>query len=152
MHCLRCDSACSSAGQTTTTSGTTVGTRRLRRSACMRVVPTAYSQTVTAACCDDPSAPCVAGLPTTCSITCADVLLPMQTACGTFLTMIGMQATIDAAVATCPAPLAPCGSYPEFMAYSQTVTAACCDDPSAPCVAGLPTSCSVACAAVLLPM
>ena len=76
----------------------------------------------------------------------------MQTACGTFLTMIGMQATIDDAVATCPAPLAPCGSYPEFMAYSQTVTAACCDDPSAPCVAGLPTACSDACAAVLLPM
>ena len=60
-----------------------------------------YSQEVTAACCDDASAPCVAGLPTACSDACADVLLPMQRACNDFLGNIGMQPTINAAVATC---------------------------------------------------
>ena len=44
----------------------------------------AYSQEVTVACCDDATAPCVAGLPTTCSDACADVLLPMQRACNDF--------------------------------------------------------------------
>ena len=112
----------------------------------------AYSQEVTAACCDDASAPCVAGLQTACSDACADVLLPMQTSCYDFLGNIGMQETIDTAAASCAAPLEPCTSYPEFMAYSQEVTAACCDDASAPCVAWLPTACSDACADVLLPM
>ena len=75
------------------------------------------------------------------------ILLPMQTACGDFLAMIGMQDTVDTAAASCPAPLAPCTSYPEFMAYSQSVTAACCVDEAAACVAGLPTAaCSSACA------
>ena len=51
-----------------------------------------------------------------------------------------------------PGEQQPCTTYPEFMAYSQEVTAACCDDASAPCVAGLPTACSEACAnANLLP-
>jgi hypothetical protein len=50
------------------------------------------------------------------------------------------------------APPAPCESYHEFVAHSRTVTAACCDDGAAPCVDGLPTVCSDACAAVLLPM
>ena len=45
----------------------------------------------------------------------------MQTACGDFLAMIGMQDTVNTAAASCPAPLAPCTSYPEFMAYSQSV-------------------------------
>ena len=112
----------------------------------------AYSQDVTAACCDDAVAPCVAGLPTACSVACADVLLPMQASCRDFLGMIGMQATIDTAAASCPAPLEPCTSYPGFMAYSQTVTAACCDDAASPCVAGLPTACSDACSDVLMPM
>jgi hypothetical protein len=112
----------------------------------------AYSQEVTSACCDDASAPCVAGLPTACSEACADVLLPMQTSCHDFLGMIGMQETIDMAASSCATPLEPCTSYPEFMAYSQEVTLACCDDASAPCVAGLPTTCSDACADVLLPM
>ena len=49
------------------------------------------------------------------------ILLPMQTACGDFLAMIGMQDTVNTAAASCPAPLAPCTSYPEFMAYSQSV-------------------------------
>ena len=52
-------------------------------------------------CCDDASAPCVAGLPTTCSDACADVLLPMQRACNDFLAMIGMQQTINTAAAMC---------------------------------------------------
>ena len=51
-----------------------------------------------------------------------------------------------------PGEQQPCTTYPEFMAYSQEVTAACCDDASAPCVAGLPTACGEACAnANLLP-
>ena len=49
------------------------------------------------------------------------ILLPMQTACSDFLAMIGMQDTVNTAAASCPAPLAPCTSYPEFMAYSQSV-------------------------------
>jgi hypothetical protein len=113
----------------------------------------AYSQAVTAACCDDVSAPCIAGLPTACSEACADVLLPMQTSCHDFLGMIGMQETVDTAASSCAAPLEPCTSYPEFMTYSQEVTAACCDDAAgAPCVAGMPTACSDACADVLVPM
>ena len=112
----------------------------------------AYSQAVTAPCCDDVSAPCVAGLPTTCSEACADVLLPMQASCRDFLGAIGMEETVDTAAALCSAPLEPCTSYSEFMAYSQEVTAACCDDATAPCVAGLPTACSDACADVLMPM
>jgi hypothetical protein len=64
----------------------------------------AYSQEVTAACCDDASAPCVAGLPTACSEACADVLLPMQTSCHDFLGMIGMQETIDTAASSCAPP------------------------------------------------
>ena len=91
-------------------------------------------------------------MPTACSEACADVLLQMQTSCHDFLGMIGMQETIDTAASSCAPPLEPCTSYPEFMAYSQEVTAACCDDASAPCVAGLPTTCSDACADVLLPM
>ena len=63
-----------------------------------------------------------------------------------------MQETIDLAATSCPVALEPCTSYPEFMAYSQDVTVACCDDASAPCVAGLPTTCSDRCATVLLPM
>ena len=112
----------------------------------------AYSQEVTVACCGDKSRQCVAGLPTSCGDACATVLLPMQTACHNFLGTIGMQETIDLAARSCPSPLEPCTSYPEFMAYSQEVTVACCDDASAPCVAGLPTACSDGCAAVLLPM
>jgi hypothetical protein len=51
-----------------------------------------------------------------------------------------------------PGEQQPCTTYPEFMAYSQEVTVACCDDASAPCVAGLPTACGEACAnANLLP-
>ena len=64
----------------------------------------AYSQEVTVACCDDASAPCVAGLPTACSEACADVLLPMQTSCHDFLGMIGMQETIDTAASSCAPP------------------------------------------------
>ena len=62
------------------------------------------------------------------------ILLPMQTACGDFLAMIGMQDTVNTAAASCPAPLAPCTSYPEFMAYSQSV---CQDDQHLPFEAGL---------------
>lgn len=111
----------------------------------------AYSQEVTAACCDDASAPCVAGLPTACSKGCGDVLLPMQASCHDFLTSIGMQETIDAAATECPLPQEPCTNYPEFVAYSQQVTEACCNERE-PCVAGLPTVCNDVCADVLLPM
>ena len=79
---------------------------------------------------------------------CVQILLPMQTACGDFLAMIGMQDTVNTAAASCPAPLAPCTSYPEFTVYSQLVNEACCDESAAPCVAGLPTACGIACADV----
>ena len=62
------------------------------------------------------------------------ILLPMQTACSDFLAMIGMQDTVDTAAASCPAPLAPCTSYPEFIAYSQSVRQ---DDQALPFEAGL---------------
>eukprot|EP01050_Picozoa_sp_SAG11_P033203 SAG11_NODE_11165_length_779_cov_2.610294_1_plen_143_part_01 len=46
-----------------------------------------------------------------------------------------------------------CG-YPEFLAHSREVTAACCDEASESCdgPTGIPTTCGAACAAVLLPM
>eukprot|EP01051_Picozoa_sp_SAG22_P013892 SAG22_NODE_1614_length_3993_cov_3.572419_1_plen_342_part_00 len=54
-----------------------------------------------------------------------------------------------------PAPAATGGGTsctgPEFMARSQAVTAACCDD-AHPCESGLPTTCTAACAEHLLPM
>ena len=86
----------------------------------------AQSATVTAACCDDPAAPCSGtGTPSACSTACAAVLLPMQRACADFLVTIGMQAAIDSVVATCPAPAPaiPCTDFSEFGAASQTVTA-----------------------------
>ena len=112
----------------------------------------AQSAAVTAACCDDPAAPCSGtGTPSVCSTACAAVLLPMQRACADLLVMLGMQAAIDGAAANCPAPAPaiPCADVAEFGAASQTVTAACCDDPAHPCVAGLPTFCSHSCGAVL---
>jgi hypothetical protein len=60
-----------------------------------------YSHEVTAACCDDDSAPCVAGLPTTCTEQCSSVLIPMQLACDDFLGVIDKQETVNAAVSTC---------------------------------------------------
>jgi hypothetical protein len=75
----------------------------------------------------------------------------MQAACGDFLAMIGMQATVEAAVATCPPPPPPCTSFAEFGVYSHAVTEACCSD-DAPCANGVPSTCSQACEDVLLPM
>ena len=55
----------------------------------------------------------------------------------------------------CPPPPSTGGGTsctgPEFMARSQAVTAACCDD-AHPCESGLPTTCTAACAEHLLPM
>ena len=80
---------------------------------------------------------------------CADALVPMQAACGDLLAVLGMQANVDAAVATCPSPI-PCSNSPEFGAAASSVTAACCDG-DFPCVSGLPTACNGACASVLPP-
>ena len=61
------------------------------------------------------------------------MLRPMQQTCGNFLTTVGLTATVDDAVATCPAlaPAAPdlpgsCASYSEFTVFSGLVTDACC--------------------------
>lgn len=40
----------------------------------------------------------------------------------------------------------------EFLARTAAISAACCDDGAHPCVSGLPTTCTTACATVLLPM
>ena len=63
---------------------------------------TEYSQEVSVACCTAES-PCQGGLPTSCLSSCADVLLPMQSACGDFLAMFGfgMKETIDNAASGC---------------------------------------------------
>jgi hypothetical protein len=60
------------------------------------------SQAVTDTCCNEEH-PCVSGLPTTCSRACAAVLLPMQTDCASFATMMGLQDVIDTAAAECQA-------------------------------------------------
>ena len=61
-----------------------------------------------------------------------------------------MTVTVDTAVTTCLGDMPPCTSYPEFLPYSTAVSDACCGDGT--CVGGLPTTCSVACEEVLLPM
>jgi len=111
-----------------------------------------YSQAVTAACCSDASAPCdaITGLPTACDNICDDILRPMPTVCSQWLGMTGLQATVDAAVATCPPEQPPCDSYPEFQTYVNAVTAACCT--TSPCIGGFPTDCPQGCGDMLLPM
>ena len=160
----------------------------------------AFSSEVSTACCGDPDANCVGGLedlqtqhvasaydcsvalraiglslrvfrlPSTCSASCAVALIPMQTACATFLAAVGMQATVrhclclvlplprydsafpcahqvDSAVATCPVQAPPpiaCSGFAEFTAASQAVSERCCDDQHE-CVGGLPTACSRDC-------
>jgi hypothetical protein len=115
--------------------------------------PEFFSRTaaVTTACCDD-NHPCIDGLPTVCTTACATVLLPMQHDCVAMVTMMGMTDVIDTAVAECP-QAAPCSTGPEFFAYTQTMTAACCGDSPSACASGFPVAaCSIECAAVLLPM
>ena len=109
-------------------------------------------QAVGSACCGDADAPCDSnGVPTTCTASCAEVLLPMQSACAGFLVVLGMRASIDAAAAMCPAatPAIPCTNFGEFGPASQAVTDVCCDDAAHPCVGGLPTACTRACSEVL---
>ena len=61
-----------------------------------------YAQRVSDACCDD-GAPCVAGLPTSCSSGCAAVLFPMQADCAAYLLQIGVDDEIIATIAECTA-------------------------------------------------
>jgi hypothetical protein len=61
----------------------------------------AASQAVTEACCDDTAHPCVGGLPTVCNRECGEVLPPFHAACGDLLANIGMDTTVDEALATC---------------------------------------------------
>ena len=65
---------------------------------------TIYSDIVNQACCSEGAA-CPPGspIPTSCTADCAAVLLPMQATCANFLALVGMAATVDAAVANCPA-------------------------------------------------
>jgi hypothetical protein len=46
----------------------------------------------------------------------------------------------------------PCNTMAEFVSHSQHATRECCGDPTAPCVDGMPTVCSAACAGVVLSM
>eukprot|EP01052_Picozoa_sp_SAG31_P031384 SAG31_NODE_3318_length_4420_cov_2.018051_2_plen_250_part_00 len=112
-------------------------------------------QSVGSACCGDPSYPCDAtGVPTACTESCANELLPMQSVCADFLVRLGtgVRASVDAVAEMCPttAPNIPCSNFAEFGVASQSVTEACCDDEN-PCVAGLPTACNRACGEVLPP-
>ena len=55
------------------------------------------------ACCQGPGDECVDGLPTTCSTTCASIVVPFAHACyGQFSKIDGMTTTINNAVALCP--------------------------------------------------
>jgi hypothetical protein len=46
-----------------------------------------------------------------------------------------------------------CASFPEFITYSNAVTDACCNEPGVTCPpGGIPSSCTAACADILLPM
>ena len=45
-----------------------------------------------------------------------------------------------------------CGSFPEFSTFSSMVNAACCSDGVECPPGGIPTSCTEACAAILIPM
>eukprot|EP01051_Picozoa_sp_SAG22_P009373 SAG22_NODE_778_length_7279_cov_3.312256_1_plen_670_part_00 len=108
------------------------------------------SSAITEACCDDDN-PCVSGLPTACTASCAAILLPMQRDCADMIQNLQLQDTIDAAASECQQQ--PCSTPSEFSAYMHIVTTACCADPAAACISGLPTaSCGAECAAVLLPM
>jgi hypothetical protein len=63
-----------------------------------------FVSAVGSACCST-TADCDSnGVPTSCTPKCAEVLLPMQRACADFLVVLGMQASIAAVAATCPAP------------------------------------------------
>lgn len=46
----------------------------------------------------------------------------------------------------------PCSNFAEFSALLPDLNAVCCNDANEHCVAGLPTTCDVECAALLMPM
>jgi hypothetical protein len=76
----------------------------------------------------------------------------MQHDCADMVTMMGITDVVDTAAAECP-QATPCNTGPEFFAYTQLMTAACCSDASAACASGFPTAaCTTECATVLLPM
>lgn len=56
------------------------------------------------------------------------------------------------AEATIPTAPVSCASFPEFLAFIQTVTDSCCTTGVECPPGGIPTRCTAACAAVLLPM
>jgi hypothetical protein len=118
---------------------------------------TDYTQTANSACCDGNN-PCKDGLlPQSCSQECATVLLPMQSACASFLSQGGMalaplKSLIDTTAALCPQSPNECTTMEEFNAYAARVTAECCDEPTESCSSGIPNTCNDGCAAVLLPM
>jgi hypothetical protein len=118
---------------------------------------TDYTQTANSACCDGNN-PCKDGLlPQSCSQECATVLLPMQSACASFLSQGGMalaplKSLIDTTAALCPQSPNECTTMEEFNAYAARVTAECCDEPTESCSSGIPNTCNDGCAAVLPPM
>ena len=83
---------------------------------------------------------------------------------GTYKEVVGQNAAdvagVDAsaccapscATAVAPAASASCSGFPEFSVLSQGVTAACCGAGAECPPGGIPTTCTKACAAVLLPM
>ena len=88
---------------TVTAPPTSDGTATLPASCASFPEFTIYSDIVNQACCSDGAACPPGGIPTSCTADCAAVLLPMQATCANFLALIGMAATVDAAVANCPA-------------------------------------------------
>ena len=117
---------------------------------------TAYTQTVNSACCVGKKS-CVNGFTSSCSQACAVVLLPMQSACASFLSQGGtafasLNTLIDTAAASCPQSPNDCTTVDECNAYAARVTAECCDEPTESCASGIPKTCNAGCAAVLLPM
>lgn len=112
---------------------------------------TLYSQRVVTACCKAPQS-CPGGFPVSCSAECALELVPMQRDCSSFLNQSPLTkttlSTINSVVETCPAP---CDDYGDFSKGLEGLTNFCCDDPGEKCTGGVPTSCDMECATVLIP-
>ena len=64
---------------------------------------------------------------------------------------VGMRDILEAAVSTCPAPLA-CDNFKDLQQLLDTViNPDCCGNPGQDCSSGVPATCDAGCATVLLP-
>lgn len=108
---------------------------------------------VTRSCCDTPGSCPEVGIPTSCSIDCAEDLNPFTAACADFLNLgvnSGLKSILDRTQASCPT-IVPCTSMAEFEAQMAPINSACCSG-SSDCSSGSPSQCSAECASVLLPV